>query len=442
MRAGTARRPWPEPERRVVVAVLLAGMILLAGAARQGADGQTGGGCSDEQKLHVGCAGGLGGATILGRVVASSADNVAGLGARAAKGAADLAPELAVGGGRLLSRGIDDAAGSAGHVFNSHWEETAGIVGRLAADDGVLKELPELAARHPKLTEMTTEQVARYADETPGFWKDAGVELYLEHPERWAELGGDELLSWATARSPAMREAVQEVASTRFERAIGSLDAVDVTDAVAVAQFESQHGIRLVADGAKLVMQLHGPDYRYDADVTGPEQRAALMGSSGSTQIAEHPTSERASWTEEAAIARAEALDEGYPVREERHDLPGLYAFRIKRDQKPRLPMHWIGAESHLRSGSDDDWGRLMLLVRAHEPPGVEPTAFAKLWVAFHQPAFSSVCGPDDLGLASPAPTSVPTDNSVIYTFHSRTSGEPCAHQILVVAVPDKPADE
>ncbi len=395
-----------ERPRRVFVAMV--GLILFSAAARGTADAEGGSGC-DERLAHVGCAGAVGGGGILARVVSKGADDALRVGGEAAQ------VGLARGGSQVV-KGLDGGAVHA-VALDTHWDEAAEVVGRMASGDGHLATLPDLVARHPSIAGLQGDELLRYAEANPGFWKDAGVELYLRDPHLWTELGGDELLSLAAVRSPAMREAVGEVAVGRMKAAAGELEALDVADRAAVTAFEGKWGVRLLVEAGKQGLQVVGPDYTYElADVEGGIELE---------RVVEKPVSERARFGPEQAKAELEAAVEGIAVREAKLDVPGLYAFRRKVPGVREIPVHWLGPGVHLTSSEPADFDRLVGLVGADEGEGIDPDGFAALWTGFHLDLFASVCAPDRFD-THVAPPSVELGEGITYRFATREGGGPC----------------
>ena len=366
----SSRLSWREP-------VLFLFLIGTAVTPRSSGDAQTGSGCN-ERSTHIGLAGAVGGGTILARVC-SQGDNLARVGSRAVDDA------LQVGGG-AASRNAHHAANGAerwvaasrvDEVYDSQWEEAAEIIGRLASDS----------------------EIEKY----PGYWKDAGVDLYLSDPARWTELGGDELLAMAAVRSPAMREAVKKQVQRRFDRALDHLSAVEHVGPRTIERVRQRHGVQLIeGPGQSFQLELRTADYAY-----------RLL----DTVIEEEPISDRARFSASAAGALLRATGADAVQRSPNCDLPGLFCFSAlwPGDDDLRPWHYWVGPGLVLSHQTPDDFERLYALA-AGGRSWMEANGFAELWIAFHQPAGAEVC-PIWHGVAPPNSFGLP--NEVLYTFSS-----------------------
>ncbi len=387
------RRGWRE-------VVLFLGLIAAAVTPRSSADGEAGNGCDNEKAAHAGCIGTVGGGALLAKVCSRS-DDVARMGARVADDALEVGADAARAGG-AASKGLDEAMGVAklDTVYDSHWEEAAEIIGRLTSESDVEKY--------------------------PGYFKDAGVELYVSNPQKWAELGGDDLLAMAAVRSPAMREAVKKAASKRFDRALGYLAHVEHVGPRTIARVKERYGVDVIETAARSYkLEFRTADYVY-----------RLL----DEFIEEEPISERARFTPARAEQDLREQVDGILVREGRSDIAGLFCWRKKDLENHLFPAFWVGPGVILNSEVPTDFDRLTGLIGAQR--GIDGEVFAELWVAFHEPLLSSVCTQErrswEPGIEDPSFEE--TEEGVIYHFWSARSAEDC--QPREIAVGDSAVDD
>jgi len=387
------------PHRSWRELVLFLGLVGAVIVPRMSEDGHSSGGCDNDKAAHAGIAGTLGGGVLLAKVC-SQGDNVARIGARIGDDALQLGADAARVG-NSASKGLDSAIGATklDAVYNNHWEDAAEIIGRLASDSDIEKY--------------------------PGYWKDAGVELYMSNPQRWAELGGDDLLAMAAVRSPAMREGVKKAAKKRFDRSLSYLAGVENVGPRTIARVKERYGVDVIEGAAESYkLELRTADYLYK-----------LL----DDLVMEEPISDRATFTAEKAEALLAAEIGGILVPEPRSNVAGLYCIRRKDLEKREFPAYWVGPDVILRSTDPDDFDRLVSLIGADRSPD-HPEVFAELWVVFHEPIFSGVCTKERRPWMRDRiddPSAKTSDDGLVYRFYSARSAEDCqAREVRVLRRP------
>jgi hypothetical protein len=337
-------------------------------------DGETRGGCNGSA-THIGLAGALGGGTLLARVCGQG-DTLARLGSRTADDVLQLG-STASKTANPLSDGASGivAAGRVDELYNRQWEEAAEIIGRLASDSDVEKH--------------------------PGYWREAGVDLYMNHPEKWTELGGDGLLSMASVRSPAMRSAVKTRAKQQFDHTLTYLSTVEHVGPRTVQRVHERYGVDLIeGPGQSFQLELRTADYVY-----------RLL----DAVIEEEPISERARFT--PSLAENTLRDAGavWVSRERRFDVAGLHCFSASwpESQDEESWHAWVGPGLVLSRTTAGDFERLAALTRADEGL-LSAEDFATLWTVFHRPVHAKVC---PKWHETPPPQLEILETQVIYRF-------------------------